>query len=294
MLKHALQSSRGHSRHKQAHASPCTELSSDDCLRRYNHNTGCVTLTTERHAHREDNRREVLRWLHLLIAEGHRAYPAEPRPELGLAWGPDGRRIDIQPWVDPDEALDSDAEYGSGVEYGSGAGHASDAEFASEADHASKAEHGGGAEHGQGEGVEGRPAGEGSASLAAKRPSDDASGNGAATERSAGAEARAEEGLDGGAALGEEVAEPRAGAGLESGAAERMGGSEMGVGTSGEGNDSSSSKRGELGAAAAAHPVGSAADGAAGTLSEATEEPGARPVGDARAGGAEQQPLSKP
>lgn len=35
--------------------------------RRYNHHTGCITLTCERHAHREDNRRELLRQLHALI-----------------------------------------------------------------------------------------------------------------------------------------------------------------------------------------------------------------------------------
>ena len=85
----------------------------------------------------------MLRWLHLLIAEGHRAYPAEPRPELGLVWGPEGRRIDIQPWAGPDEALDSDAEHDSGAEY------------SSEAEYACGAEHGGGAEHEQSGGVEG-------------------------------------------------------------------------------------------------------------------------------------------
>lgn len=64
---------------------------------RYNHKTGCITLTTERHAHREDNRKELLKQLHDLIAEGHRAYPAEPRPDLGLAWDAEGRRIELQP-----------------------------------------------------------------------------------------------------------------------------------------------------------------------------------------------------
>ncbi|KAK9842356.1 hypothetical protein WJX81_008251 [Elliptochloris bilobata] len=81
------------------------------CGPRYNHRSGCITLTTERHAHREDNRRELLRWLHLLIAEGHRAYPADPRPDLGLVWGADGRRIHVKPEIDPDdEAWDSDED----------------------------------------------------------------------------------------------------------------------------------------------------------------------------------------
>lgn len=64
---------------------------------RYSHKTGCITLTTERHAHREDNRKELLKQLHDLIAEGHRAYPAEPRPDLGLAWDAEGRRIELEP-----------------------------------------------------------------------------------------------------------------------------------------------------------------------------------------------------
>lgn len=205
----------------------------------------------------------MLRWLHLLIAEGHRAYPAEPRPELGLAWGPDGRRIDMQPWAGPDAVLDSEAEYGSGAEYGS------------EAEYASGAQHGGGAEHGQSGGVEGGAAEEGLESLDGEPFSGGATGGGAASERNASAGVRADEGPVGDAALGQEVAEPRAGAGLAPDAAERMEGPEStdtsGT-TSGEQEGASGSMRGELGAAAAAHPVGSAADGEAGTLLEADQE----------------------
>ena len=197
--------------------------------RRYNHSTGCITLTTERHAHREDNRREVLRWLHLLVAEGHRAYPSEPRPELGLAWGPDGRRIDILPWAGPDEGLDRDAGYGSEAET------ASDTESASEAEHASAAERSGG-ERGQSKGAEGEAAEEELEVREGERHSSDASGGEAAGGRDAGAE---EEGPDGGAAHEEEIEIEGVGAaaGLGSDAAEHMGGSEAGVGTSGDGDD---------------------------------------------------------
>ena len=238
-------------------------------------------MTTERHAHREDNRREVLRWLHLLIAEGHRAYPAEPRPELGLAWGPDGRRIDIQPWAGPDEVLDSDAEYSSGAEY-------SDV-----AEHASGDEHGGGAEHGPSGGVEGGAAEEGFEVSEGERFSAGACGGGAARERDASAGVNAEEAPGGDAAPGEEVEEPRAGAGLASDVAERMEGPES-TDTSGEREGASGSMRGELGAAAAAHPVGSAADGEAGTLLETDQEAGAGPGQEARSDSAENLPLGEP
>jgi Mitochondrial ribosomal subunit protein len=42
---------------------------------RYDPGTGRLTLTSDGYANREDNRREVLRALDALVAEGHRAYP---------------------------------------------------------------------------------------------------------------------------------------------------------------------------------------------------------------------------
>ena len=238
----------------------------------------------------------MLRWLHLLIAEGHRAYPAPPRPELGLAWGPDGRRIDIQAWVGPEEVLDSDAEYGSGAEYSSETEYASEAEYASEVEYASGAEHGGGAEHEQSGGVEGEAA-KGFEGLEGERSSGGASGGGAASERDASAGVRAEEAQDGDATSIEEVAEPRAGEGLASEPAERMEGPETtdpGVNTSGEADGASGSMRGELGAAAAAHPVGSAADREAGTLQEADQEARAGPGEESHTDSAGNLPLGKP
>ena len=236
-------------------------------------------MTTERHGHREDNRREVLRWLHLLIAEGHRAYPAEPRPELGLAWGPDGRRIDIQPWAGPDEVLDSDVEYDSGAEY------SSEAEYAS------------GGEHGQIGGVEGEAAEEGFEVLEGKHFSGGASDGEAANERDASAGVHAEDGADGDVVPGEEVAEPRAGAGLAPDAAERTEAPES-TGTGGtpsrEGAGASGSKEGELGAVAAADSVGSAADGEAGPLLEADQEARAEPGDEAHPDSAEDLHLGKP
>jgi hypothetical protein len=94
---------------------PAGDASLHVAPRRYDHQTGCITLTSERHAHREDNRRELLRLLHALIAEGHRAFPSPPRPDLGLAWAADGSRIDIRPAAGAEEARagDADAEQGS-------------------------------------------------------------------------------------------------------------------------------------------------------------------------------------
>ena len=235
--------------------------------RRYNHTTGCITLTTERHAHREDNRREVLRWLHLLIAEGHRAYPAEPRPELGLAWGPDGRRIDIPPTVDPDERLDSDDEYGIGAEHASHAEYANHAKHPSDPEYASDAEHGsdagpGQSERGERERVEGSQVSEG------EHPGDRASGGEAATKPGVGAAAHMDKVPHGDAAPGEDVAGPRADAGLGSDAGERAGAAhpdESGVATSGEGDGSRGSRRRVHSAAAAENPEGSAANGEAAT-----------------------------
>jgi hypothetical protein len=94
---------------------PAGDASLHVAPRRYDHQTGCITLTSERHAHREDNRRELLRLLHALIAEGHRAFPSPPRPDLGLAWAADGSRINIRPAAGAEEARggDADAEQGS-------------------------------------------------------------------------------------------------------------------------------------------------------------------------------------
>ena len=46
---------------------------------RYNPNKGVLTLTSEKYHDREENRLHIVEMLHGLVAEGQRAYPAEPK-----------------------------------------------------------------------------------------------------------------------------------------------------------------------------------------------------------------------
>ncbi len=46
--------------------------------RRYNPNTGELTLISERYPEREENRVDIMETLHALIAEGERVHPSEP------------------------------------------------------------------------------------------------------------------------------------------------------------------------------------------------------------------------
>lgn len=49
--------------------------------RRYNPNKGELTLVSERHPEREENRIHIMDMLHALIAEGERVHPSDKAAE---------------------------------------------------------------------------------------------------------------------------------------------------------------------------------------------------------------------